>query len=191
MFILPALSFDPLGLKTLSARTIKHHYEGHHAQYVDELNALIKASPLRGATMSEILALSDTMRKQEGLPFDYQSIFNNATQHFAHSFYWSILGGQGETRLTERERGDVVEACLSLFGAGWVVMRATGEVASFKNSYVFPDDVVLAIDMWEHSYYLDWQEDKKSYVTKLIDEDIDWVQVGKYIEGERLVVPNE
>lgn len=189
MFKLPTLQFDVDGLKSLSKRQVLAHYEQHHQHYVDELNKLISGTPFRAATMEEILQYADTLRKQED--DTWHRIFDNATQHYAHSFYWSILGGSGESVLTPEETANLKKACVELFGSGWVVVRKDGTVAVFKNSYVFPPDTILAIDVWEHAYYLDYQADRADYVDKLLAEDINWDQVNQYLSGaETFEVPN-
>lgn len=173
-FELPQLPFEPTALEpVISAKTLEFHYGKHHQAYVNNLNNLIKGTEFENATLEEIIL------KSSG------GIFNNAAQVWNHTFYWNCLspkgGGQPTGRLLEaleKEFGSYQafeekfsQAALTLFGSGWawLVLKQDGKLEiiqesnagnPMKNGHV----PLLTLDVWEHAYYLDYQNRRPDYI---------------------------
>jgi Fe-Mn family superoxide dismutase len=181
-FTLPPLPYAPQELEpVLSARTLEFHYGKHHQAYVNNLNNLIPGTEFEHLTLEEIVM------KSSG------AVFNNAAQVWNHTFYWNCLcpggAGQPEGKLLEameKEFGSVAaftekfsQAALTLFGSGWawLVMSPEGKLQIVQESNAgnpMKNGMVplLTIDVWEHAYYLDYQNRRADYIAafwKLVD----------------------
>jgi Fe-Mn family superoxide dismutase len=190
-FTLPPLPYAQRALApVISVRTVRFHYEKHHKGYVDKLNTLIAEHGLQHVTLVEII------RRTHGDP-ERAEIFNNAAQVWNHNFYWQCLKpasrmtGNNPTdelaRLIDDTFGSIaalkaelVKKAMAQFGSGWVWLVRNGkslQVAKTGNAEVpFTSGHVplLTIDVWEHAYYLDYQNRREEYVTAVIDELLDW-----------------
>ncbi|KPL17490.1 MAG: superoxide dismutase [Bacteroides sp. SM23_62] len=180
---LPPLKFGPKDLEPhISERSIEFHYGKHHQAYVNNLNKLIEG------TKFEQASLEDIIRDAEG------GIFNNGAQVWNHSFYFSSLspagGGKPKGILgnaLERDFNSFSEfqeqfsiAANTLFGSGWVwlVMESQGKLKIIQESNagnpirggLVP---ILTCDIWEHAYYLDYQNRRPDYI-KSFWEIVDW-----------------
>jgi superoxide dismutase, Fe-Mn family len=176
-------ALDPV----ISAATIALHHGKHHKGYVDALNKLIAGTPL--AKLSLEVLISETAGKA-----DKVAIFNNAAQTWNHNFYWTSMkpkgGGEPPAALKKKieESFGTVDACkkelaaaaLAQFGSGWawLVMEAdklkvvkTGNAGSPRTKGMKP---LLTIDVWEHAYYLDYQNRRADYVNAVLDKLLDW-----------------
>ena len=187
--VLPALPFSKDALApVISARTLDHHYDKHHKGYVDTLNKLVAGTPY--AAMS----LEDTISATAGQP-DKVSIFNNAAQAWNHGFYWRSLkppGGGGEpTGALKAQieasfggatalRKVIVDAAKARFGSGWVwLVQDGGKLAVIDTANA---DVpatqgktpLLVVDVWEHAYYLDYQERRADHVERVVAQLLNW-----------------
>lgn len=157
----------------ISRETLEFHYGKHHRAYVDKLNALIAGTPLEGMSLRELI------RTQTG------SLFNNAAQVWNHGFYWKCLTPEEDTRpdaklqaaleknfeSLEKFREQFNAAALAKFGSGWtwLIYRADGTLA-IQNT----DDAdtplrtgetpLLVCDVWEHAYYIDYRNDRGTYL---------------------------
>jgi superoxide dismutase, Fe-Mn family len=186
--LLPALPYEQNALQpVISANTLGFHYGKHHKTYVDTLNKLI------AGTEFEDVALEKIVRATAGKP-DSVAIFHNAAQAWNHAFYWRSLKpkGGGEPpatlkRLMESSFGSV-EACkkeltnaaVEEFGSGWAWLVQDGE----KLKIMKTDDAntpltqgskaLLTIDVWEHAYYLDYQNRRVDYVKAVLDKLANW-----------------
>jgi len=171
---LPALEFAPDALAPfLSDETFSHHHGKHHKGYVDKLNALVKDTEFEPLTLTEVVKNSDG------------ALFNNAAQHYNHSFYWRCITPGGLTRpegelLQEIERDfgsleklqqDFASAAKSHFGSGWcwIVNDAQGRLRVRTSSdadgpLTDGESPVLTCDVWEHAYYIDYRNDRGGYV---------------------------
>jgi Fe-Mn family superoxide dismutase len=181
-FELPALPYAPEALEpVISANTISFHYGKHHQAYVTNLNKLIVGTEFENAGLEEIIL------KASG------GIFNNAAQIWNHTFYWNCLTPNGvaqpEGKLLEaltRDFGSVdtfkeqfTAAAATLFGAGWawLVMDNAGKLKIVQESNAgnpMKNDLVplFTMDVWEHAYYLDYQNRRPDYIAalwKLVD----------------------
>jgi superoxide dismutase, Fe-Mn family len=174
-FHLPELPYDRGALAPhISAETLDYHHGKHHAAYVGKLNDLVAGSPWAEKSLEAIV------REVGPGP-----IFNNAAQHWNHSFYWRCLappaGGAPTGRLAdeiERSFGDLAafkkafgEAALTVFGSGWawLVRRADGtlaivQTANADNPLLGDDTALLTCDVWEHAYYVDYRNARAAYV---------------------------
>ena len=172
MFELGKLPFELNALEpVISARTMELHFHKHHQAYVDNLNKLLPGSGLEGLTLEEII-------RQTAGQADRQAIFNNAGQHFNHRFFWDSLrtaeanSDPSGHLLAEIEArfgslADFKEAFKKtaggLFGSGWVwLVKKDGRLEiqplyNADNPVAHGWQPVFGLDVWEHSYYLDYQ----------------------------------
>jgi superoxide dismutase, Fe-Mn family len=185
---LPPLPYAEDALEpAYTARTISFHYGKHHKAYVDKLNEL---SP--GTAFAD-LSLEDVIRQSAGQA-DKAAIFNNAAQVWNHTFFWSSMkpGGGGApegelaTKIAETWGGheQFVEAfktaAISRFGSGWVWLVWEGgelKITSTPNAetpLVGAAKPLLTVDVWEHAYYLDYQNLRPAYVQAFFDKLVDW-----------------
>ncbi|MBS0327581.1 MAG: superoxide dismutase [Proteobacteria bacterium] len=188
MFTLPPLPFaDGALAPVVSANTLSFHYGKHHKAYVDNLNNLVKGTEFESATLERIIGDS------AGKP-DRAGMFNNAAQIWNHTFYWSSLtpggGGKPAGRLAsmidsdlggyDQFRKDFAAAAVSQFGSGWAWLVAEGgklKVVKTGNAEVpltRGQTPLLTIDVWEHAYYLDYQNRRGDYVNAVIDKLLNW-----------------
>ena len=171
----------------ISGSTLSFHYGKHHKGYIDNLNKLILNTEFAGKPLEEIII--GTAGKA-----DKTAIFNNAAQIWNHSFYWHSLtpGGGGEPpaglkRRIEDSFGSVdackkemANAAVTQFGSGWAWLVLDGEklkVVKTANADVpltMGMKPLLTIDVWEHAYYLDYQNRRGDYVNAVLDRLINW-----------------
>ncbi|KAJ5075840.1 superoxide dismutase [fe] 2 [Anaeramoeba ignava] len=184
-------------LPAFSPRTLDFHYNKHYAGYITKLNGLVKDTDLEKKTLEEIiLATKDDSTKK--------GIFNNASQSFNHGFYFSCMKPNG-TEPTEKIKkrfetdfGSFDEfikqfsaQAAGIFGSGWCWLVAKDgkmEILGTSNS----DNAIahgavplLVVDVWEHAYYLDYQNRRPDSIQKFC-EVIDWEFVEKQMEKAKL-----
>lgn len=190
---LPALPWEESALAPhISARTVNIHYGKHHAGYLKNLNSLLKESGQGDESLEDII------RSAAGDP-ERSGLFNNAAQVWNHTFYWQCLkpGGGGTppetlSRLIERDLGGheafiaaLTKAALGRFGSGWVWLVLDGaalriiDTANADNPLALGMTPLLVIDLWEHAYYLDYQNRRKDYIEAIIGNLIDWDAVAE------------
>ncbi|MEQ1601031.1 MAG: superoxide dismutase [Methylophilaceae bacterium] len=186
--VLPPLPYAENALEpVISANTLSFHYGKHHKGYVDNLNKLVAGTELAELSLEKIIML--TAGKA-----DKAAIFNNAAQIWNHTFYWNSLrtsgGGEPPAALKQKIEaafGSVdalkkalATAAASQFGSGWawlVLENNTLKVVKTGNAEVpFTSGAkpLLTIDVWEHAYYLDYQNRRADYVTAVLDKLINW-----------------
>ncbi len=170
----------------VSARTLEHHHGKHHKGYVDKLNNAIAGTAHEDQSLEAIIAAaheaSDT------------GIFNNAAQSWNHTFLWSSMsptgGGDPSGPLAdaivdrfgsiERFRDDFKAAALAQFGSGWTWLVRTDaglDIVSTGNAdtpLVHGVTPLLTLDVWEHAYYLDYQNKRDAYVDVFLSKLINW-----------------
>ncbi len=185
-FEIPPLPYAKDALEPhISARTLEFHYEKHHKGYLDKLRKAIEDKPEAEKSLEEII------RTSEG------STFNFAAQVWNHSFYWKSLrpGGGGAptdgelARAVESSFGSyddfakrLAEAAKGEFGSGWawLVMDGQGRLrvtssSDAENPIQSGRQVpLLTVDVWEHAYYLDYQNERGKYVQGVIDHLLNW-----------------
>ena len=176
-------ALDPV----ISARTIGIHYGKHHKTYVDNLNKLITDTELAGLTLQEIISKTASQADKAG-------IFNNAAQIWNHTFYWNSLSqeGGGEPPLILKQKiensfGDLdsckkelATAAMTQFGSGWAWLVMNGgklevtKTANAESPLSKGIKPLLVIDVWEHAYYLDYENRRVDYVNAVIEKLINW-----------------
>jgi superoxide dismutase, Fe-Mn family len=187
-YVLPPLPYAENALEpVISAKTLSFHYGKHHKAYVDNLNKLVLGSDYNEMPLEEII--TGTAERPER-----NAIFNNAAQSWNHSFYWQSLSPKGggeppsSLKLKMEESFGSVDACkkllssmaVSQFGSGWVWLVLndhklkvikTGNAENPLHTAMKP---LLTIDVWEHAYYLDYQNRRVDYVNAVLDKLINW-----------------
>lgn len=186
---LPDLPYDRGALAPhISENTLNYHYGKHHAAYVTNLNKLIDGTDLQNASLEEVIQASAGNSSKIG-------IFNNAAQVWNHTFYWNSMkpsGGGSATgevaSLIEKDFGsfdsfaDQFKAAgATQFGSGWawlVVADGKLEVRKTANADTPLTDAsvtpLLTMDVWEHAYYLDYQNARPTYMDVFLKELINW-----------------
>jgi superoxide dismutase, Fe-Mn family len=184
----PALPFAENALEpVISAKTIGFHYGKHHKAYVDNLNKLIEGTDFEG------LPLEDIIKKTVGKS-DHSGIFNNAAQVWNHTFFWKSLTSNGGGKPSdvlmkkiEESFGsfddllkELTEAAKTQFGSGWAWLVQDGnklkvmKTPNAETPLTMGVTPLLTIDVWEHAYYLDYQNKRPDYVTTVLDKLINW-----------------
>jgi Fe-Mn family superoxide dismutase len=155
---------------------------------VDKTKELIAGTELEGKTLEEVIIAAAAARPEK------QGLFNNASQVWNHNFYWDCLTPADKSKLPEeleailvRDFGSVeefkkklVDAGMTQFGSGWawVVIEdgklAIGKTPNADNLWTDNKKAVLVLDVWEHAYYLDYQNARKAYLDKVVDTIINW-----------------
>jgi Fe-Mn family superoxide dismutase len=187
-FTLPPLPFAEGALApVISAQTIGFHYGKHHKTYVETLNKLIAGTEFEGQSLEAII-------KSTAGKVDKSAIFNNAAQTWNHTFYWSSLkpngGGPARGALAQKIdaafgsydkfKSEFAEAAVTQFGTGWAWLVADAGTLKVVKTGDAEDPLtkgqtpLLAIDVWEHAYYLDYQNRRPDHVNALIDKLLNW-----------------
>jgi Fe-Mn family superoxide dismutase len=193
---LPPLPYDSTALEPfISAATMKLHHGAHHRAYVERLNTLISGSALEGATLEEII-----MRSAPGAvdaPWARPAIFNNAAQAWNHAFFWNSLrpvaGARPAKSRLARFADGLKSAASGLFGSGWVWLVEEGGIlkvtatANADTPIACGQKPLLAIDVWEHAYYLDHQNRRDRYVAGVVDHLLNWEFAERNLLGEAVV----
>jgi Fe-Mn family superoxide dismutase len=185
---LPALPYDQSALQpVISANTLGFHYGKHHKTYVDTLNKLIAGTEFVDLPLEKII-------KATAGHTDRAAIFNNAAQVWNHTFYWRSLkpkgGGEPPAALkglmetsfgsVDACKKELANAAVGQFGSGWAWLVQEGEklkiskTGNADNPLAHGEKALLAIDVWEHAYYLDYQNRRADYVNALLDKLINW-----------------
>lgn len=192
-YTLPKLpySFDALE-PFIDARTMEIHYTKHHQGYVDKLNAAVKGRP-----ELEKMDVQELVKNLNKVPENIRTaVRNNGGGHLNHSFFWPIMkkgvkmGGKIAEAINrdfgsfEKFREEFSNAAAGRFGSGWawlVVSKGKLEVMSTANQDSPVSEgkkPVLGIDVWEHAYYLKYQNRRVEYITNLFNV-IDWERVNQ------------
>jgi Fe-Mn family superoxide dismutase len=187
-FQLPDLPYAKDALApVISANTIEFHYGKHHRAYVDNLNKLIAGTPFEKENLETIIQKSAGDATKAG-------IFNNAAQIWNHSFYWQCLKPGGGGAPTGAIAAKINAACGSYdkcveelktagttqFGSGWAwLVLDNGQLKVVKTANAdtpIAHDLkpLLTLDVWEHAYYLDYQNRRPDYLAAVIDKLINW-----------------
>ena len=188
VFALPPLPYAENALEpVISGKTVRLHYGKHNKGYVDTLNQLVAGTPFAEMSLRQLVLA--TAGKPEHAP-----IFNNAAQAWNHAFYWRSLSpaGGGVPPLALKARiestfGDLEAlkeelgtAATTLFGSGWAWLVLDGaklrvvKTGNAENPLTAYTKPLLAIDVWEHAYYLDFENKRADYVKRVIDKLINW-----------------
>ncbi len=189
-FSLPKLPYaDDALAPVVSANTISFHYAKHHATYVKVLNELIAGTPYESLTMEEIIVRSATDKDPAA-----KKIFNNAAQSWNHEFYWHSMtpkGGAPTGKIKEaldKSFGGLdafkkafTAAAVGQFGSGWawLVKAKDGTLkiettANADTPVAHGGTPLLVADVWEHAYYLDFQNRRPDHIAAWLDKLANW-----------------
>ena len=182
---LPTLPWEPASLApNISVKTIEIHHGKHNKAYVDKVLELTKGKELEGKSLETIVKAAHEAKDT--------ALFNNSAQAWNHAFYWSSIkpGAKApEGKLKEmldaaggldKVKGELLEAGKGQFGSGWAwLVEDGGKLAVIKTSNAdLPltqgKKALLTIDVWEHAYYLDYQNRRPDYVKAFIDNLLNW-----------------
>lgn len=198
-FTLNPLPFPKESLgPTMSARTLEHHHEKHHAAYVKKLNELVAGTKYAAADLETIIRTTAKSLQKEKSPKE-QKIFNNAAQVWNHDFFWESIapngGGTPPEPLMKRIeagfgshesfRDKFVAASVDQFGSGWawlVAKQGKLEITTTHdadNPLTGDGHALWTCDLWEHAYYLDYQQERAQFVKAVLENVANWQFVGK------------
>ena len=195
---LPALPYPQNALDpVISANTLGFHYGKHHKTYVDTLNKLIAGTELADMSLEQIV-------KATSGKSDHTAIFNNAARAWNHTFYWRSMKPQGGgeppasvKRLLESSFGSV-EACkkelaaaaVGQFGSGWAWLVQDGgklkvvKTGNAETPLTGGSKPLLTLDVWEHAYYLDYQNRRADYVNAVLEKLVNWEFAAENLSGK-------
>ena len=182
----PALPYDYNALEpTIDEATMRLHHDKHHQAYVTALNGFVEKDPaLQGKSLEEIIQM--THGKADMAP-----VFNNAGQHWNHILFWENMSPQGgqipgklEQKIAsdlggvQKFKDDFKAAAVGQFGSGWawLVLGPDGKLKITKTPNgsnplaTGEGTALLGIDVWEHSYYLDFRNRRPDYVSNWLDK---------------------
>jgi Fe-Mn family superoxide dismutase len=187
-FVLPPLPWKDDALAPMvSAQTISFHYGKHHKAYVDNLNNLAKGKPWEKMSLEEVIKASAKDSAAQG-------VFNNAAQVWNHTFFWSSMrpggGGTPSGKLLEKINADFgsfdafktqfADAAKTQFGSGWAWLVSDGgklkvvKTPNAETPLTGAAKPLLTCDVWEHAYYLDYQNRRPDYVATFLDKLANW-----------------
>jgi len=193
---LPNLPFAIDALEPhISARTFEFHHGKHHKAYVDNTNKLIEGTALADQGLEEIIESAAADAAKKGL-------FNNAAQVWNHSFFWKCLKPNGGGRPTgkiaaqidkelggnEKFAADFKNAGVTQFGSGWAWLclkdrkLAIVQSANAETPITSGSTPLLVVDVWEHAYYLDYQNRRPDFLQAFLDHLINWDFVNSNLE---------
>lgn len=173
----------------ISKETISYHYGKHHTAYLNNLNDLIKGTALEKETLEDIILNTEKYPSE-------QAIFNNAAQVWNHTFYWQSLSPEGlnpsdvpegnfkdmiirDFGSVENLKAEFKKVALSQFGSGWAwLVLDGGKLKIIKTSNAATPfgktKPLLCIDVWEHAYYLDYQNRRGDYLDAVLNHLLNW-----------------
>jgi Fe-Mn family superoxide dismutase len=192
-FTLPELPYSMDALQPhISAETLEYHHGKHHKAYVDKLNELVAGTPYEGMPLEEVVKRAAKSEKDK-------AIFNNAGQAWNHDFYWKSMappnGGKGGGEPTGRIKDHLqssfgglkefkeafTKAAVAQFGSGWawLVKGKDGKLkitttSNADSPLAHGETPILTADVWEHAYYLDYQNRRPDHVKAWLDKLANW-----------------
>lgn len=182
-FTLPELPYATDALEPhMSAKTFSFHHAKHHNAYVTNLNKLIEGTDFAGKTLEEITKSSDG------------GVFNNAAQVWNHTFFWNSLSPNGGGAPTgaiakkidasfgsyDKFREEFTAAATTQFGSGWAWLVLDGDALKIVKTANAETPItgsaipLLTIDVWEHAYYLDFQNARPGFIASYLDNLVNW-----------------
>lgn len=196
-FILPNLPYADTALEPhMTAKTFSFHHGKHHAAYVNNLNKLIAGTELEHKSLEEIIGISASDSSKA-------AIFNNAAQVWNHTFFWHSMtpngGGEPSGKLMdaitenfgsfEKLTEEFKNAATTQFGSGWAWLVTDGKklkilkTANADTPITQGYKALVTCDVWEHSYYLDYQNKRPDYVDIFLKHLINWKFVAENFNG--------
>lgn len=191
-FELPNLPYPKDALAPhMSVETLEFHHGKHHAGYVKKLNAGIEGTPHADKSLEEII------KSASG------GLFNNAAQHWNHSFFWNCLKPSGNEKPSgdladalnrdfgsyEKFRDEFAKVAASQFGSGWAWLVSEGgklKITSTSNAdlpLAHGQKALFTIDVWEHAYYIDYRNERPKFISTILDELANWDFVQSNLKG--------
>jgi superoxide dismutase, Fe-Mn family len=185
--VLPDLPYEPNALEPyISKETVALHYGKHHQSYVEKANRLIAGTPHEKQSLEKIIINS----AEKG----QTAIFNNAAQAFNHEFYWNGIdpkgGGKPSGAIQESinksfggydQFADAFfQSAMSQFGSGWTWLIAEGDKLTIMNTSNADTPIasgkkpLITLDLWEHAYYLDYQNKRGEYIQAFLTHLVNW-----------------
>jgi superoxide dismutase, Fe-Mn family len=190
-FTLPELPYahDALG-PYMSKETLEFHHDKHHLAYVNNGNNLLKGTEWEGKSLVEIV--KGSFGKNPGL-------FNNAGQHYNHSHFWKWMKPNGGGKIpgalekaivdslgsVEKAKEDFIQAGVTQFGSGWAWLTvkdgkiAVTKTANGESPLVHGGQPILGVDVWEHSYYIDYRNRRPDYLKAFVENLVNWDYVAE------------
>lgn len=190
-FTLPDLPYAHDALQPyMSRETLEYHHDKHHKAYVDNGNKLLEGTDLADKSLEEIVKASYG---------NNQALFNNAGQHYNHLHFWQWLKPNGggaipgelEKKLiedlgsVEKAKEEFIQAGVSQFGSGWAWLAVKdGKIVVQKtpngeSPLVHGATPILGVDVWEHSYYIDYRNRRPDYLKAFVDNLVNWEYVAE------------
>jgi len=187
-FELPPLPYDKAALEPhISSKTFDFHHGKHHQAYVNNLNGLIKETPLESQTLEEIILATAKDEARAG-------VFNNAAQVWNHTFFWNSMKPNGGKEPPKDVMDKLIatfgsfdafkeqfkQAGVTQFGSGWVWLVADGEAIKIIKTPNAMTPLAMGLkafvtcDVWEHAYYLDYQNRRPDFLQTFLDHLINW-----------------
>jgi len=185
---LPALPYDYTALDPyISKSTLEFHHDKHHAAYVNNYNGLVKDTPFDNQAIEEVIKAVAGDASKAG-------IFNNAAQAWNHTFYWNSIkpngGGTPTGALADKITADFgsfeafvdefKKAGATQFGSGWAWLVLDGgtlkvtKTGNAENPLTTGATPLLTMDVWEHAYYLDYQNRRPDYINDFLTKLVNW-----------------
>lgn len=196
---LPDLPYAKNALEPhVSARTLEFHHDKHHAAYVTNANKMIAGTDLADRSLEEIIRAAAASPEKKGL-------FNNAAQVWNHTFLWHSMapngGGKPTGEIAERIQQDFggydsfaekfTAAATGQFGSGWAWLVLDGgklkveATANADTPLVHGRTPILTCDVWEHAYYLDYQNRRPDYVKTFLEKVVNWQFANTNLKGAK------
>jgi superoxide dismutase, Fe-Mn family len=190
-FELPDLPYDYEALAPyMSAKTLHLHHDKHHQAYVTNLNNLIEGTEFAGKSLEDIVTGSYGDAAKQG-------IFNNAGQHWNHNLFWRIMkkggggtpGGELAKRIDDAFgsfdafKEQFKTAGVTQFGSGWAWLAVQGDqlkvvkTPNGENPLVHGMRPLLGVDVWEHAYYVDYENRRPEYLAAFLNNLVNWDEV--------------
>tara|TARA_B100000683_G_scaffold270563_1_gene309674 strand:- start:1279 stop:1929 length:651 start_codon:yes stop_codon:yes gene_type:complete len=195
-FELPKLDYEKTALAPImSEKTLDLHHGKHHQTYITNLNKFISGSEMAKMSLEEIILNSSKDKSKT-------AIFNNASQHWNHILFWKCMKPKGggkmppklETKIKkdfgslENFKKEFIQAGITQFGSGWCWLSLNNEklvvskTPNAENPLIKDMKPLLGCDVWEHSYYVDYQSRRPEYLENFFEKLINWEFVASNLD---------
>jgi Fe-Mn family superoxide dismutase len=200
-YTLPPLPYSNHALEPhIDAKTMEIHHDKHHQGYINNVNAALEGNPLLDLPVEELITKLDQVPEDKRM-----AVRNNGGGHANHSLFWTIMapnaGGEPTGALAEaiktdlggfaKFKEDFSKAATTRFGSGWAWLSVTKAgklvVESTPNQdspLMAGNTPILGIDVWEHAYYLNYQNKRPDYITAFYNV-INWAEVSRRYEAAK------
>jgi len=190
-FTLPPLPFAYDALAPhMSKETLEYHHDKHHKAYVETANKLIVGTGLENKSLEDVVIASSRDPK-------LKKLFNNVGQHWNHSQFWESLKVDAKMSADvgrrinadlggmDKFKKDFVAEGMAEFGSGWVWLVANNgkleimKTANADNPLTQGKTALIASDVWEHAYYIDYRNGREKYLETFVDHLVNWDRVAE------------